>query len=348
MISPTLIAQSRHKSFENQPVVVDVSFRVMPGHILTLLGPSGCGKTTTLRLLAGFEQLDSGSIEIDAQLVADDRRHLPPEKRQAGMVFQDYAIFPHLSVGKNVGFGLGKRSEAQVAEMLEFVGLDGQGDRMPHELSGGQQQRVALARALVMAPSVLLLDEPFSNLDAALRMEVRAEVKQLLKESGTTAVFVTHDQEEALYLGDEVAVMNQGRLEQIGAPEQIFHQPRTRFVAEFVGQTDFLDGTVTAAGIQTALGVLKQPVNLPTGTAVNVMLRADDVQIMADDGENGRILDRQFVGIAYVYQIGLHDGSILHSWQPHGVNFGKGTAVKVSFGEDHDLVCFHNQLAVST
>ena len=330
-------------------MVVDVSFRVMAGHILTLLGPSGCGKTTTLRLLAGFEQLDGGSIKIDGQMVADANHHLPPEKRRAGMVFQDYAIFPHLSVAKNVGFGLPKKGNAaQVVEMLDFVGLDGQGERMPHELSGGQQQRVALARALVMKPSVLLLDEPFSNLDAALRTEVRAEVKRLLKESGTTAVFVTHDQEEALYLGDQVAVMNQGRLEQIGAPEQIFHQPRTRFVAEFVGQTDFLAGTVAEMGIETTLGVLKQSLNLPTGTAVNVMLRADDVQLVADDGGNGRILDRQFIGIAYVYKVGLHDGSILHSWQPHRVNFGKGTAVTVSFGEDHDLVCFHNQLAVST
>ncbi len=192
MISPTLIAQSLHKSFENQPVVVDVSFRVMPGHILTLLGPSGCGKTTTLRLLAGFEQLDSGSIEIDAQLVADDRRHLPPEKRQAGMVFQDYAIFPHLSVGKNVGFGLGKRSDAQVAEMLEFVGLDGQGDRMPHELSGGQQQRVALARALVMGPGLVLADEPTGNLDPATADGVLETLMDLNVQLSSTLVVVTH------------------------------------------------------------------------------------------------------------------------------------------------------------
>ena len=348
-MNPTVIAQSLYKSFENQPVVVDSSFQVMPGNILALLGPSGCGKTTTLRLIAGFEQADSGSIEIGGQLVANaPRLHMPPEKRKAGMVFQDYAIFPHLSVAENVRFGLkkGKAAAARVSDMLDFVGLGDSGDKMPHELSGGMQQRVALARALAPNPSVLLLDEPFSNLDAALRVEVRAEVKQLLKQSGTTAIFVTHDQEEALYLGDEVAVMHNGRIEQIAPPDVIFHQPATRFVAEFVGSTDFLDGEVQENGIATPLGLLRQETALASGTAVSIMLRADDVTITPNVEGNGRVLDRQFIGIAYVYKVGLDNGTVLHSWQPHTVNLGMGTAVNVTFGGDHDLVIFHNGTAI--
>ncbi|MCP5099549.1 MAG: ABC transporter ATP-binding protein, partial [Chloroflexi bacterium] len=190
-MNPTVITHALHKSFDKQPIVINCGFQVMPGHILALLGPSGCGKTTTLRLIAGFEKLDSGTIEIDEQVVANGKRHLPPEKRRVGMVFQDYAIFPHLSVAQNVSFGLpkgnfslpkgnfglakGDAAKVRTAEMLDFVGLGALSDKMPHELSGGQQQRVALARALAPNPSVLLLDEPFSNLDAALRVDVRGE-----------------------------------------------------------------------------------------------------------------------------------------------------------------------------
>lgn len=349
MSTPTVVCQSLYKSFGDLPVVVDASFRVMPGRILALLGPSGCGKTTTLRLIAGFEQLDDGRIEIAGAAVADGRRHTPPEQRRVGMVFQDYAIFPHLSVIENIRFGLGRGREAQARaeEMLAFVGLSGQGGKMPHELSGGQQQRVSLARALAPNPAVLLLDEPFSNLDATLRAGVRAEVRRLLKRSGTTAIFVTHDQEEALFLGDEVAVMNAGRLEQIGAPVTIFHRPRTRFVAEFVGQTDFLAGEVTAQGVATPLGALAQPVDLPPGTAVDVMLRGDDVDIAPHAAGNGRVLSRQFVGIAYVYEVGLDDGTVLHSWQPHTVELAEGTAVRVSLPQDHELTIFHHDQAIN-
>ncbi len=280
MVQPTVICRNLSKSFNGQPVVQDVSFSVAPGHILALLGPSGCGKTTTLRLIAGFEQLDEGSIEIDGQSVAGSGRNIPPEKRRAGMVFQDYAIFPHLSVFKNIAFGLprGEDKNRRVQEILALVGLEGLGERMPHELSGGQQQRVALARALAPSPAVLLLDEPFSNLDAALRVDVRQDVKNLLKQSGTTAVFVTHDQEEALFLGDEIAVMNNGRLEQVGPAETVFHQPRTRFVAQFMGQTDFIAGIVQGDGVQTALGTAARSLSLSPGTHVAVAVRPDDVQ----------------------------------------------------------------------
>jgi iron(III) transport system ATP-binding protein len=301
-----------------------------------------------LRLIAGFEELDGGSIEIDGQLVAGNRQQIPPEKRRAGMVFQDYAIFPHLSVAQNVGFGLpgGRDKKQRVWESLQLVGLDGMGDRMPHELSGGQQQRVALARALAPQPAVLLLDEPFSNLDAALRVEVRQEVRDLLKRSGTTAVFVTHDQEEALFLGDEIAVMHNGRLQQVGPAEMIFHHPRTRFVAQFVGQTDFITGIVTDQGIETPLGILPRSSSLSPGTVLEVAVRPDDVKLTAGAAGKAKILSRQFLGIAYMVRVQLPDGSIVHSWQSHHIDLPVGTVVHATVRPGHNLTCFLNDMVV--
>lgn len=343
----TVFCENLYKTFGNQPVVDGVTFSVAPGRIVALLGPSGCGKTTTLRLIAGFEKLDNGRIEIDGQLVSDGRRHLSPEKRRAGIVFQDYAIFPHLTVAENVGFGLERRLRPErVPEMLAFVGLENLGDRMPHQLSGGQQQRVALARALAPSPVVLLLDEPFSNLDAALRVEMRYDVRRLLKQSGTTAIFVTHDQEEALFMGDEVAVMNRGKIEQIGLPQQVFHQPHSRFVAEFLGNSDFIPGTTTAVGVESPLGTLPQIAPLPPGTAVEVVCRPDDINIVADANGNGRITDRQFVGIAFVYEVTLTDGTVVHSWQPHTHELAEGTAVQAHIDSAHALTLFFEGTAV--
>lgn len=336
------------KQFGNRPIVRGVSFAVAPGDILVLVGPSGCGKTTTLRLIAGFERLDGGSIEIEDQLVADDARHTPPERRRVGMVFQDYAVFPHMSVGRNVGFALGKgqAAEARVAELLAFVGLSGQGRKMPHELSGGEQQRVSLARALSTEPAVLLLDEPFSNLDAALRAEMRAEVRSLLKHSGTTAVFVTHDQEEALLLGDQVGVMRDGMLEQIDTPEDIFHRPQTRFVAEFLGQTEFLSGDVTDAAIDTPLGRLPRPAGLPAGAVVEIAVRPDDVTFRPDKNGNAVVLARRFTGMAYVYRVGLPGGDSIHSLQPHEVRVDEGAAVNAAFAPGATPPVFHDGRAV--
>jgi len=347
-LASALSCRSLLKSFDGRPVVDGVTFDVPRGHILAMLGPSGCGKTTTLRLIAGFESLDQGEIVIDGQPVANGRLHLPPEKRRVGMVFQDYAIFPHLSVGQNVGFGLSKdpASLGRVGELLEFVGLAGSEKKMPHELSGGEQQRVSLARALSLAPAALLLDEPFSNLDAARRVGVREEVRELLRRAQTTAVFVTHDQEEALFMGDEVAVMRDGRLEQIGTPETVFHRPRTRFVAEFIGRTDFIMGAVTAAGIETPLGTLPYRVNLANGTCVTVAVRPDDVQITPDKEGNGRIVSRRFVGMAYIYRVVLTDGTLVYSWQPHQLQLAEGTAVCATLTADHPLPCFYHEQAI--
>jgi iron(III) transport system ATP-binding protein len=333
------------KAYGEISVVRDLSFEVKAGTILALLGPSGCGKTTTLRLIAGFERPDAGVIEIGGRVVSDSQQHVPPERRHAGMVFQDYAIFPHLSVAQNIAFGLGRGAEAraQTAAMLDLVGLSGTAGQMPHELSGGQQQRIALARAMAPRPAVLLLDEPFSNLDTGLRVQVRAEVRSVLKARGATAIFVTHDQEEALFIGDQVAVMNQGRLEQIGSPQDIFHRPATRFVAEFIGQTDFLPGIVVADGIETPVGLIRQPIEAAVGAAVDLAVRPDDVALEeAADRPNARVIERRFIGIANIYAVELADGQRLHSWQPHGCHLTNGSPVTVSLRPGHALPYFED------
>ena len=271
------------KSFGDVAAVRDVSLDVRPGEILALLGPSGCGKTTTLRLIAGFERADAGVVRIGGHSVVGERLSLPPEARRVGMVFQDYALFPHLTVGANVQYGLdtprqaprdaasGLRAtltrltrryvpfapapaDARVREALALVSLAEMADRYPHELSGGEAQRVALARALAPRPDLILLDEPFSNLDTRLRAAVRAEVRAILKRAGAAAVFVTHDQEEAFSLADRVAVMWEGRVAQVGTPSEIYRRPATRAVAAFVGDADFLPGRLAGGVVTTELG----------------------------------------------------------------------------------------------
>ncbi|MCE7982016.1 MAG: ABC transporter ATP-binding protein [Caldilinea sp. CFX5] len=256
-----------------------VSFHLQRGQLMALLGPSGCGKTTTLRLIAGFEQVDSGEVKINGQCVAcHPHVHLPPEKRRVGMVFQEYALFPHLTVAQNVAFGLhhyGGDKPKRVAAVLDLVGLAGLEKRMPNELSGGQQQRVALARALAPEPDVVLLDEPFSNLDAGLRVRVRAEVRAILREANATAIFVTHDQEEALSLVDQVAVLINGVVQQQAAPQQLYIQPANRQVAEFLGDVNFLPGQATGKVAECALGRLAT-LNENQG-AVDVLLRPENI-----------------------------------------------------------------------
>lgn len=349
MPETTVRCHQLKKSFGGPPVVDNVTFTVATGQILALLGPSGCGKTTTLRLIAGFERLEAGWIEIAGKTVADDRTHAPPEKRRVGMVFQDYAIFPHLSVAENIAFGLKNfaNAGARMEAMLDLVGLMGLSDQMPHELSGGQQQRVALARALAPEPAVLLLDEPFSNLDTTLRMQVREEVRDLLKQTWATAIFVTHDQEEALFIGDRVAVMNEGQIEQIARPEEVFHRPATRFVAEFIGQSDFVPGRVTAAGVETPLGTLPQRLNVPEGTEVDVLVRPDDVRLKAAENGNGHIRTRRFTGIDQIYEVVLEDGSEVRGRLPHTCYLEEGRAVQVSFSGEHALSCFYQGRAIS-
>jgi iron(III) transport system ATP-binding protein len=312
--------------------VDDLSFAVEHGQILALLGPSGCGKTTTLRLIAGFERLDAGRITIDGRPVADTGIHVEPEARGVGVVFQDYALFPHLTVAQNVAFGLERLARETRRErggrILDLVGLAEFAGRYPHELSGGQQQRVAVARALAPSPAVILLDEPFSNLDADLRAQMRDEVEKILRGTGTTAIFVTHDQEEAFTIADQVGVLNHGRLEQLGTPETIYHQPATPFVAEFVGAADFLPGTVTAEGIVTEIGVFDNATRRAPGEKVRVMIRPDDVIFVPDVEGEAVIVRRDFRGSENLYCLGLPSGHRVHSSQPSSAALATGTRVR--------------------
>lgn len=334
------------------PAVYDVSFSLEKGEILALVGPSGCGKTTTLRLIAGFEQPDSGRVVLGGQLVAGDHAFIPPERRGVGMVFQDHALFPHLTVYDNVAFGLSGRNKEAVAEetagMLKLLGLERLASRYPHELSGGERQRVALARALAPQPIVLLLDEPFSNLDADRRSQVREEVRTILKEIGATVIFVTHDQEEALFMGDRLAVFNNGCLEQIGSPEEIFHHAATRFVAEFMGQTDFIPGEVTPHGILTEVGLLHQRLDLPEGSVVDIAIRADDVTFAPAENGQAFVQERIFKGAMNIYRLRLPSGQTLHAFQPHTLLIHPGTVVIVRAEPGHPLACFQNGKAVPT
>lgn len=289
-IHPPLIARGLKKSYPNtdQPAVRNLDLEVRPAEILTLLGPSACGKTTTLRMLAGLARPDAGEIRILGRVVSGQGVWEPPERRGIGMVFQDHALFPHLTVGDNVAFGLHRVARAdrgrRVHQVLRLVGLQGLDGRFPHELSGGQQQRVALARALAPRPAVVLLDEPFSNLDAALRVQMREEVRRILKEHGSAAVLVTHDQKDALAISDRMAVMNEGRIEQVGTPREVYSAPRTAFVARFVGQTNLLPGRVSYRHprmLETAVGLIPcgETRGAAPGSLCVVSIRPDSLEI---------------------------------------------------------------------
>lgn len=282
---------------------------IWQGNLIGLLGPSGCGKTTALRAIAGFERPESGSIEVHGKAVVGDGIFVEPEARNVGMVFQDYALFPHMTVGANVGYGRHTRGSNRVDEVLELVGMTGLGNRMPHELSGGQQQRVALARALAPEPEVILLDEPFSNLDAGLRERVRRDVRSILKEAKTTAVFVTHDQEEALATSDVVAVMTAGKVVQAAEPDELYLKPATRWVAGFVGDADFLVGDARGGVVTTPIG------SFPTDAdgKVAVMIRPEYVRIADDPHGQGVVVDREFFGHDQIYTVRLDTGETVRA-----------------------------------
>lgn len=337
-------------SSAHAPAVDDISFTLSDGEILALVGPSGCGKTTTLRLIAGLERPESGSIRIKGRLVAGPEGFIPPERRGVGMVFQDHALFPHMTVFENVKFGL-KGQPAALArgttcDMLKLVGLESFEKRYPHQLSGGERQRVALARALAPRPVLVLMDEPFSSLDADMRLEVREQVRGILKAMSATAVFVTHDQEEALFMGDRLAVFKDGHLEQVGTPEDIFHASATHFVAEFMGDSDFMPGHVTAQGIQTEMGLLPQRVSLPVGATVQVAMRADDVDFVPDTGGNAVLVQRFFRGAFNLYRIRLDSGRVVHAFKPHTHLAQPGARLQAYVGADHPLSVFHDGRAV--
>ena len=319
------------KQFAATAAVRDVSLELPKGQLMALLGPSGCGKTTTLRLIAGFEQLDAGEIEIGSQPVAGSGLHLPPERRRIGMVFQEYALFPHLTVAQNVRFGLhhyAGDANRRVQTVLEMVGLAGYEKRMPYALSGGQQQRIALARALAPEPEVVLLDEPFSNLDAGLRVRVRAEVRTILRQANATAIFVTHDQEEALSLVDTVAVLIDGVVRQVAPPQLLYSQPADREVAAFLGDANFLAGVAKGRRVETELGELES-INENHGL-VDVLIRPENVAIMpAAADAPSRVRHILFFGHDQLVTVQLGSGQLVDARLGPMYHFAVGQPVQL-------------------
>jgi iron(III) transport system ATP-binding protein len=298
------------KAFGLTRAVRDVTLEVAPGELVSVLGPSGCGKTTMLRLIAGFERPDTGTVTIGDSTVAGPGFELPPERRRVGMVFQDYALFPHLSVERNVAFGLERRAREERATItrstLELVGLQHKTRCYPHELSGGERQRVALARALAPGPEVVLLDEPFSNLDATLRAGLRREVELILREAGASALLVTHDQEEALSLADRLAVMREGELVQVGAPEDVYSRPASRWAAQFVGEVNVLSGVAHGSGVVTELGMFDLP--RAAQGPVHVAVRPEQLEVRAGSRGNAEVLEREFRGHDVLYRLRHESG----------------------------------------
>jgi iron(III) transport system ATP-binding protein len=318
------------KRFGTTAAVDGVDLDVAHGEILALLGPSGCGKTTLLRLIAGFEAPTAGTIALDGRLLCGPHTFTLPEKRRVAMVFQDFALFPHMNVAANIAFGLKRGSDKRrrIAELLTLVGLEGLERRLPHQLSGGQQQRVALARALASEPILMLLDEPFSNLDPAIRARVRGEVKQLIRQVGITALFVTHDQEEALSIADRVAVMMDGRVIQVGTPEQVYARPLNRAVGAFVGDANFLPGRVCREVADCELGRLRVIAGFE-GPA-EVMIRAESLTISDTHGVPAEVVSVEYVGYGQMIAVRLTGGALLRIRRPGALPLAVGMRVAVA------------------
>lgn len=338
-------------------IVHSLSFALPRGEIGCLLGPSGCGKTTVLRAIAGFEPLLGGRIALGGRELSRPGFSLPPETRQVGIVFQDYALFPHMNVADNIGFGLRKlgtqQRQERIGQLLKLVGLTTQGDKYPHELSGGQQQRVALARALAPAPDLLLLDEPFSNLDVDLRERLAVEVREILKDSGTTAVLVTHDQHEAFAIADNIGIMNEGVIVQWDSAYNLYHRPGTRFVADFIGHGVFAPGTVDFPNQQVNIELGSLPLwqgievcatDEKHAHHVDVLLREDDV--VHDDASplQAEVIRKAFRGAEFLYTLALPSGQQLLALVPSHHDHAIGEKIGIRLGADH-VVTFPAELA---
>ena len=349
--TPVLTLDGVTKEFGPECAVEDLSLDVASGELLTFLGPSGCGKTTMLRMIAGLEQPTTGSITIAGERVAGDGAFVPPERRDVGIVFQNFALFPHLTVRENIAFGLSDADDATTAarvdDLLDLVDMPTHGDKTPDQLSGGQKQRVALARSLAPEPDVLLLDEPFSNLDVRLRVEMREEVRRILKAAGVTAVSVTHDQEEALSISDRVAVMNEGSIEQVGEPESVFERPESKFVASFLGRASFLEGRLIDGQVETGVGrfnaaALEGYDTTYNEVPVDVLVRPDDLRATPanPDVADGVVVARQYVGPSFIYRVELDSGESVHCLHNHVEDFGLDEPVTIDLIADHPLAWY--------
>jgi iron(III) transport system ATP-binding protein len=333
--APPLSLHGVSKSYGSTSAASNLVLTASPGELLTVIGPSGCGKSTLLRLVAGLERPDVGTIRVDGTAVADDRTWVPPERRRVGLVFQDHALFPHLDVARNVAFGLdrSRRREriARVDEVLDLVRLGHLAKRYPHELSGGEQQRVALARALAPEPAVVLLDEPFSSLDETLRAQLRSDTVAVLRATRTTALLVTHDQTEALSVGDRVVVMREGRIEQADTPVRVFETPSTRFVASFMGDAAFLPAHVKDALLTCEIGVVSTvPGWGHADVDVEVVLRPHEVALATAEDGLGEVVAVDYHGAFVLHSVRLPSDRVIQSWQPHSVRHPVGTRVSVS------------------
>lgn len=349
MKSPNLfldIANISAAYSDDKPVVDDVSFSLREGELGCLLGPSGCGKTTILSCISGFQELQQGQITLDGVVCSGDSNFLAPEKRGVGMVFQDHALFPHLNIFDNVKFGLRELSRPEQTQrankMLELVGMINHRDKYPHELSGGQSQRVALARAIAPQPKLLLMDEPFSNLDTELRESLGNEVRWLLKDLGITAIMVTHDQNDAFALGDQVGVMSEGKLKQWGSSFDLYHAPTNRFVANFIGDGVFVKGQLLAHNLViTDFGEIRGESvgSLPVGSEVEVLIRPDDVKYNPESTLRGEVTRKAFKGEQTLYTIKLPNDEQVMSSVPSHDDYEIGDVIGVTVEADH-LVCF--------
>ncbi|MFO1290239.1 MAG: ABC transporter ATP-binding protein [Nitrosomonas sp.] len=340
-----------HQSYHQQEIIKRLSLELKKGEIGCLLGPSGCGKTTVLRCIAGFESISSGEITINGKIVCNADFNLPPEQRRIGMVFQDYALFPHLSVSANIGFGLQQYTKAErthrINELITTVGLTEASDRYPHELSGGQQQRVALARALAPRPDLLLLDEPFSNLDISLRERLSLEVRDILKDQHTTAILVTHDQTEAFSVADVIGVMHQGEILQWDTAYNLYHHPTNRFVAQFIGQGTFVPGHfISPEKIQIALGIVEnrdysdyfEQSKHTINETVDVLLRPDDIVYNEASTLQATVVNKAFRGANILYTLKLSSGQTLLSLIPSHHNHSIGESIGIQLAADHVVV----------
>ncbi|MCL4139491.1 UNVERIFIED_CONTAM: hypothetical protein GTU68_025166 [Idotea baltica] len=333
-------------AYDKSPTIEDISFDLAEGELACLLGPSGCGKTTILRTISGFQAITNGSITLDGKILADNKINVLPEKRNVGMVFQEHALFPHLTLEKNIGFGLHRLSRAErhkkTETMLDLIGMTGYGDRFPHELSGGQSQRVALARAIAPQPKLLLLDEPFSNLDTELRESLGYEIRNLLKELGVTAIMVTHDQNDAFALGDKVGVMSKGQLLQWDSSFNLYHTPNSRFVANFIGDGVLVKGTMVEDNVViTNFGEIRgETVSTPhIGKEVDLLIRPDDVIHDSTSSIRGQVIRKAFKGAQTLYTLRIESGDELMSLVPSHDDYEVGDVIGVNIEPDH-LVFF--------